>query len=197
MGEGNTLQRRLLGDRFDGLPAALRYQFGGGGSVHAEGRCNVLYGGSLLARLMCRLLRLPRKGIDQPFALRTESTGRSAVIERRIGDHILTFRAKTGRNKRANRLAQRRGVWCFVSIALPAEGGISYRHKSTRLLGIPLPGFIAPKLIAHEWPDGPENVAFDATISFPGGRRLIRLHGWFQPAPPAVGEPMSDQHLPK
>ena len=180
--DGDTIQRRLLGESFDRLPTALRYQFGGAGPVMASGRCSVIHGGSAMARLLCKTLRLPRKGSEQPLTLSVETKGRVTLVAREIGDRCLLFYATTGRGKRSNRLVQRRGIWSFVSIALPAEGGISYRHKSTRLLGLPLPGFLAPKLTAHEWPDGEDAVTFDATITLPGGRRLIRLHGWFMPS---------------
>lgn len=182
MVDGDTIQRRLLGDSFDRLPAALRYQFGGAGPVIASGRCSVIHGGSGLARLLCAILRLPRKGSEQPLTLTAETKGRVTLVGREIGDRRLLFHATTGRGKRSNRLVQRRGLWSFVSIALSAEGGIAYRHKSTRFLGLPLPGFLAPRLSAHEWPDGENAVAFDATITLPGGRRLIRLHGWFMPS---------------
>lgn len=191
MAEGDTLQRRLLGDSFDGLPPPLRYQYGDG-PVLASGRCSVLYGGSAIARLMCGLMKLPRKGSDQPFVLRTETKGQATIVDREIGDRRFVLRATTGRGDRANRLAQRRGVWTFVSTALPAEGGIVYRHRRTHLLGLPLPGFLAPKLTAHEWPDSEDAVAFDATISLPGGRRLIRLHGWFQPSRNVVAPEKTD-----
>jgi hypothetical protein len=66
--------------------------------------------------------------------------------------------------------------------AIVSPEGIDLRLQRGRILGVPLPRCLWPRIVANERVDDAGRFRFDVTIGLPGIGRLVRYRGWLEPA---------------
>jgi hypothetical protein len=166
------LFRRLLGRDIDALPAVLRHAHDGCDRQVWEGRADVTASRHPIARLLCRMMRLPRPGRDMPVT----------VIFERVGRDELWHRDFAGRRYRS-RLTARRGL--LVERMGPATNifrvGVAGERLvlelvGFRFLGLPLPARLRPVCDAVESATG-GRYRFDVPVGLPWLGQVIRYTG--------------------
>ena len=173
------LYARVMGDRFDRLPAAVREMhdlFGDGG---AAGEGIVERGANPLARLTNWLVRFPPAGI-YPLHVAFAERGGAETWTRRFGPH----RFQSILSQRGDRVVERFGPLRFA-FALPSnDQGLEMVLSGWSALGISLPRFLAPRIEAREWQDEAGRFRFLVAIRAPLIGAIVRYTGWLEPVSP-------------
>ncbi len=169
-----TAFQELLAGCWDSLPPALQKIHATG---EARGRADVLGGENAWLRLLAGVLGFPASAVDVPVALRIEPRRGHEIWRRSFGDQGFTTRVAARRGLFAERF---RGVELTFEVA-GSPAGIEYRQRSAALaagpLRCPLPGFLAPQVVAHDTPGAqPGSVDFSVRVLL-FGRRLVEYSG--------------------
>lgn len=172
------LFRRLLGATVETLPPALLRAHDADDRQVWTGQAEITASGNPLARLLCRMMRLPRPGMDVPVTVTFE----------RHGEEELWCRDFAGR-RYESRLTARHGLMVEAMgpatniFHLSVEGGrLHFRLVAFRFLGLPLPGFLRPDCHAIE-SDVDGCYRFDVPVSLPGFGTIIYYTGVMQRRP--------------
>jgi hypothetical protein len=175
--DGEPLFRRLLGDAFARLPLPVQRLHSLHGVQEFSGRATVERGRSPLARIVGRLIGLPRPGLELPARITITASPVGETWERRIGSGRFRSHLREGRGAQAQLLVERFGL-ATMTIALVREGErLNYVVRGWRLLGLPMPRRLAPTGETFESAeDG--RFRFDVAIRLPFAGLLARYRGW-------------------
>ena len=175
-----ALYRDLLGDAFDALPPVLRAMHEPGDGLVAEGTATVRRGDTLAARLVARLLGMPRAGDAVPLVVAFSALPGREVWRRDFDGRVIETVQRIVAGGGATLLEERLGLvsWRF---AVRAEAdSLEFALRGASLLGIPLPAVLRPTIRARESVrDG--RFHFDAEVRLPLLGRLIEYSGDLQP----------------
>lgn len=169
------LYRRLLGARFEDLPPRVRALHDVRETQVWVGRADVERGRSLLSRTIATLFGLPPAGRDQALEVTFTPDGGTELWLRRFGDAV--FRSL--QYERRDLLRERVGPSTFVFALDVSADGLALRLRGVRLLGVPLPSFLAPSVRTFESErDG--RYSFEVEASLPLLGRIVRYEGWLE-----------------
>jgi hypothetical protein len=169
------LYRRLLGERFDELPAQVAELHDVTGISVWAGRADVERGRSLASRMVATLFGLPPAGRDQPLEVTFLADGGTELWTRRFGGAV--FRSL--QYERRGLLRERVGAATFAFALDASPAGMALKLKGVRLLGVPLPGFLAPTIASFDCErDG--RYRFEVEASLPLLGRIVRYEGWLE-----------------
>jgi Domain of unknown function (DUF4166) len=171
-----SLYRRLLGPRFADLPPTLRALHDGARSTSWQGRADVERGTSLPMRLLTMLFRLPPAGLAQQLTVTFEPDGDTEIWTRTFGAR----RFRSVQFEQGGMLNERVGLSLLVMGVSADSGGLQLTMLGTRLVGIPLPGFLVPQIRAVET-ERNGRFHFDVEARLPGFGRLVHYRGWLEP----------------
>lgn len=178
--DDRCLYEQLLGSRWNQLSKAVRALHDPESQVERRGSFTIRHGPRRLARLLVRLMRLPRAGTDIPTELTIEPRGRGERWRRRFGDDdLVTWQRPAGPD---GGLAERLGVIeCSLGLEVTA-GGLSYLQTRAALVvgpwRPPLPRWLSPCVEATEKPDAEGDfVHVEVQLSFPPLGVLISYSG--------------------
>ncbi len=139
-----ALFRRLIGRRFDALPAPVRAVHGAEG--HFAGRAVARTGRGLAAWALCRLLGLPRSG-RTPAAVAIARVGDGETWIRRFGTS--TFRSRLAPTRQLGLFDEIVGPLRLRFDLRPTPAGVSWRLVGWCLGPVPLPFALAPRVLAR------------------------------------------------
>ena len=170
------LYARVMGERFDALPPAVR-------GIHsvlrdggAAGEAEVVRGRSALARLVASAVGFPSEGAHRLHVAFAERDG----AERWTRDFSgRTFSSVLSEHR--GRLTERFGPFRFAFDLPSDESGLRMVLRRWWLGPLPLPLFLAPRSEAREWEEA-GRFHFDVPIALPLIGPLVRYRGWLQPA---------------
>lgn len=172
-----ALYRRLLGARFEMLPAPVRGLHDVTETAVWAGRADVERGSSWASRLLAALFSLPPNGKDQPLRV---------TFEPRDGGEIWTraFGAREFRSLQFEKhglLRERVGPSCLVFALDASAEGLALRLLDVLVLGIPLPRMLHPCVRTMESErDG--RYRFEVSSRLPLIGLLVRYAGWLERA---------------
>ncbi len=170
------LYKRVMGSQFDHIPPAVRNMHTVFGTAVAFGKAEVQRGTSLLARLVCNIMRFPPSGQHTLEVHFTEQNGVERWT-RNFGGHRFSSALSTS----AGRLIERFGPMRF-HFDLPAdEQELTMAMRRWSVLGIPLPLWLAPRSAAREWAEG-DLFYLDVPIDLPLIGRVVHYRGYLHPA---------------
>jgi hypothetical protein len=170
------LYRRMLGAGFDVLPARVRELHDLDGRRVWNGRADVERGRSLPSRFAAAISGLPPEGPDQPLRVIFEADGETEVWSRQFGSALF----RSIQFKRGSCLRERVGPTTFLFAALASPEGLALRLAGFRVLGVPLPRLLHPKLRTFERErDG--RYEFEVEAHLPLFGLLVRYAGWLEP----------------
>ncbi len=171
------LYRRVMGDGFDRLPEVTRRLHRGRPAIIAIGGAEVESATNPLARLAAATFGLPRTSGKQPVRVVIESRDGREHWTRFFGDRPMRsiMSAAPG-----NLIEERFGPFSLRMRLVPKSSGLDMERVSGRLWGIPLPGFLLPKITATERVDDYRRHAFDVEIAAPIIGRLVHYKGWLE-----------------
>ena len=174
--------RRVLGDRFDLLPPAIRQMHDLRTTSVASGSSEVVRGSSFLARSIGWIARLPAPGADIPVSVTFTPRNGAERWHRTFGasEFRTTLAACDGR---AGYLVERLGPMAFLLEIPTDDQGLRMVLRGMTVFGIPVPRMVWPGIAAAERVEH-GLFAFDVSISIPIGGLVIRYCGRLQPLRP-------------
>ncbi|MDJ0946115.1 MAG: DUF4166 domain-containing protein [Kiloniellales bacterium] len=170
--------RLLLGRGFESLPEPIRQLHDVSDEAVARGRCRIRRGAHPLSRLIGRLFGLPPAGDNLPVKVRFLPQSGGERWYRRFGTHRLA----------SHQVPAGRPGWMFesfgpgrflIELAAGSEG-LTLALRGVRLLGLPLPRPLWPRIRAGERVEEGRFV-FDVEIALPVAGLLIHYHGHLRP----------------
>ncbi len=138
-----SLYRRVLGSRFDELPAVLKRFHDAAGGGRARGVFRVVRGRGLLRNAVASLLGFPRAGANLAVVL-------EVVLEGDRERWCRRFPARTVVSTQWERdqlLIERFGLNSFSS-SLKVDGAdLVYEFRQAWLAGVPMPAWLSPRVL--------------------------------------------------
>jgi hypothetical protein len=180
-----TLYEQLLGPGFSGLPETLRALHGVRGRETWTGRAGVVRGEGRVARLCAAVAGLPPAMRDAPASVEFIADRWSETWKRNFGGHGMASRLACHEGL----LRERLGPILFHFELVAANGEISWRVASVRVLGLPLPArlFRGVQCREREW-QGRYEFSVEAALPWVG--LVVRYEGWLEP-PGSTASPSS------
>jgi hypothetical protein len=173
-----TLYARLLGPSWLQVAEPVRFIHATESTVRARGRLRIAHGRSHVARVLARLLRLPRA--SEAAETRLVITSRSDVEQwlRTFDDRRLDTRQyQAGEGE----LAERIGVLEFRFRLEASEGSILFRQLEAAFLfgsvRLRLPAMWAPRVEAREDPAGARQIRVHVRVEFPALGPVLTYDG--------------------
>ena len=166
------LFRRLLGADIDALPPSLRAAHDRGEDQRWSGLAEIEASRNPLARLLCRMMRLPAPGSDVPVTVTFERCGDG---ERWVRD-FAGRRYESILSERRGLLVERMGAATNIFRVSVEDRALRLDLIGFRFLGIPLPAVLRPHCRAGEREEDGRYV-FDVPISLRWLGRIIRYTG--------------------
>jgi hypothetical protein len=167
-----TLYQRVLGDRFDALHPVLRRFHSSETPLTGRGLFRVVHHPGWLRKFLLVVLRFPAKGEAVEVLLEvTPSAAGERWVRLFAGRPLVTWQSAGG-----GLLMERAGPLRFGLAVEVVDGGLTFRTRRTWILGVPLPGWLAPRVEADVVPSGEGwNVAVRLTLPLVG--RLLDYEG--------------------
>ena len=180
MADRRPLFAHALGASYDRLPQPVRAMHDIAGVRRATGRCAVVRGKSLVARLLCSLARLPGSTADTAVTVEIATAGTGEIWCRRFGRHRLTTRLDRG--PKEGFVRERLGPVTMTMCLRANDGGLSMRSAGMAIFGVALPKPLRLAVRASERAaDG--RFHFDVVMRLPLVGGLIAYRGWLMPDP--------------
>ena len=168
------LYRRILGPDFDRLAPEIRALHDATAATTAGGRCTIARGRHPLSRLAGRLFAMPPEAAGLPVRVDFKPRGEGEIWQRHFGGHRLVSVQRPG--PQPGLLVERFGVGSFL-VAVSVDGGsLRLDLRGVRLLGLPLPRFLWPRVRAGERVEKGSFV-FDVEIRLPAAGLLVHYCG--------------------
>jgi hypothetical protein len=169
----------LVGTNWSDLHPTVRQIHATSRPLTQTGKFRVRRGTSIIARLVHALLRVPRASKASVVTLTIEPHARNERWSRQIGDVMFaTIQAPT----RTNQLRERVGIIDLYFTLAVVDGCLHYRPQGARLalgpISIPLPRWLAPRIVASESPRGEDAVSVSVTVSLPLAGLIIEYDGY-------------------
>ena len=169
------LYRRLLGERFEHLPARVRELHDVTGTSVWSGRADVERGRSLASRMTATLFGLPPAGRDQALRVTFKVDGEREIWARSFGNAVF----RSVQYERGGLLREKVGPSTFVFALETSADGMALKLRGVRFLGVPLPRFLAPAVFTFESErDGRYHFEVEASLPLLG--RIVRYEGWLE-----------------
>lgn len=174
-----SLYQRILAEKFDVLPRAIKDVHAFEGRHSLSGEADVWCNETMIGKLLLRLLGLPRAGKGQTASIQFEEDGRGERWFRTFGRDSFSSRVKPHETKPGRIIEIMGGVSAVISLRVIPEG-LQWDIEALSLLGLPLPRNFAPATQAIEREvDG--LYRFDVSIALPLLGQLISYQGWLRP----------------
>ncbi|MBV9704043.1 MAG: DUF4166 domain-containing protein [Methylobacteriaceae bacterium] len=178
---------RLLGDRFDNLPAPIRALHSPVDVAEYIGEADVEGPSNGPARWIAAMIGFPAPGKSLPVRVEIRAGKRGEIWQRKFG--TIRFRSHLSQHAKSDGLTERFGPFAIVLALSASDAGIDMKVTGWHMGPLPLPRGLAPWTIATERaaPDG--RFCFDIEIGLPLVGRLVRYRGWLVPRPAASPQP--------
>ena len=172
-----ALYRRALGEAYDRLPAICRRLHDGTitGAATWQGECEVDGADNVVGQIVSWLFQFPAAGKGP---IRVELVAREAgeIWTRHVGGRAMRSQQSIGVRRPPGWIVERFGPWAFDLELRHAGERLELIMQGGRLLGLPLPRAILPRIEASE--SGAGGIYhFDVTIGLPLIGRLVRYRG--------------------
>lgn len=178
MSHNLPLFRRLIGDAFDNLPAAVRQVHSPSRPLHTAGRAEVVGADTLAGRLLCLLAGLPRPGRDVPVEVSFTPLANGEHWRRRFASRRYASIMAAGDGVDAGTLIEHFTPLFDLVFRLEAQAdALHWQVQRWRFLGLPLPGWTTPHIVAVEV-DRDGRFCFDIRVAFPLVGPVVEYRGW-------------------
>lgn len=165
------LYRRVIGPAYAAMPQPVQDMHDLVGDAGASGKGTVRRGKSLLARLVCAVMRFPPDG-EHDLHVSFEERDGTESWTRDFSGHCFA----SDLSQRGDRLVERFGPMRF-SFDLPSDAsGLTMVMRGWSVFGIPMPLMLAPRSQAREWAQG-DDFCFDVPIALPGVGAVVHYSG--------------------
>ena len=167
------LYRRLLGERFEHLPARVRELHDLTGRSIWAGRADVERGRSTAEPAGRHAVRFAAGGRDQALRVTFQVDGDREIWSRAFGNAVF----RSVQDERGGLLRERVGPSTFVFALVTAADGMALKLHGVRFMGVPLPRSCRPSVCTFESErDGRYHFEVEAALPLLG--RIVRYAGW-------------------
>ena len=176
------LYQRLLGPAWQSLAPPIQQLHTVSSVSRFAGRCRVVRGQNLLARLVAALVGFPEASADQPIEVTLTVQGSTELWVRSFSGRAFSSRQWADGDGAApgDLLRERFGVVC-VGLALAVENAnLRYMVRNWSFCGMPMPRWLGPRSIATESVEAGQ-FKFDVQISHPLTGLIVRYAGLLAP----------------
>jgi len=170
------LYPRLLGARFDRLDRAVQRFHRLDGAWRIPGRCTISGATHPLARLLARVLGLPRGCADAKLRFDLEARPEGETWTRRFPDRTMRSRLVASTD---GQLGERLGPARLRFRLDVDDGALSMKLDGVRVFGLPWPRSAFPTVHAREHGDG-ERFHFDIEVRFGALGTLVAYRGYLR-----------------
>ncbi len=171
------LYQRLLGSKWRDLPEEIRAMHDVASSCRVAGRAKVHRGRNPLARLTAFIVRFPPTSDDVAVNVQFDAKDGIETWTRDFGGKRFASRQEEGCGARAHLMIERFGPLAFAMAVVLEPGRMSLVHVGWRIFGIPMPRFLAPRVVAYEEVrDGKFN--FHVRVTHPLCGLIVQYDGW-------------------
>lgn len=170
------LYRRIIGAKFDDLPARVRDLHDVRVRSQWRGHADVERGTSLLARLAAPLAALPHSARAVPLTVTLTPDDAGEVWHRDFGGHIFQTQQRAGEGA----ILERIGPATVSLKPLVERDSLSLSVTALRVFGIPMPRFLLPRVRTREW-EAQDQYRFEVEARLPIGGLLVRYSGRLAP----------------
>lgn len=157
------------------MPATLQRFHAAPGNFVVRGHIKVTGASNALARLVAWLMGAPTRSADGPFTLE-RTLGEDWEIWTRQFPHQ---RFRSTIRACDERLIERTGPFSASSRVLWANSALRLELVGVTFLGLPVPSFLLPRLIAEEWAEG-NQLCFNIDTTAPFVGRLFAYSGYLE-----------------
>jgi NAD(P)-dependent dehydrogenase (short-subunit alcohol dehydrogenase family) len=166
------LYARVMGERFEALPEAVRMMHQVDGDGGAEGEGIVTRGAGLLATLLAGAMGMPPSG-SYPLHVGFTERGDTETWTRSFGAHRFASELSADRGCAVERFGPLR-----FAFDLPSDGaGLRMAFRRWSVFGIPMPRALGPRIAAREWQeDG--RFRFEVEVRMPLIGGVVHYAGW-------------------
>lgn len=175
------LYRRHIGAGYGRLPVSIARLHDLSGGATWRGRAAIDGAHGPAARLAARIFGFPLAAADVPVEVRFGVRDGVETWRRTFAGHSFTSLQYAGTGRARGLIVERFGVVRFAMRAVASDQGIDLELHSGRVLGVPLPRRLLPRIAANERGDAAGRFRFDVAIALPGIGRLVRYRGWLEP----------------
>ncbi|MCV9963175.1 DUF4166 domain-containing protein [Pararhizobium sp. BT-229] len=174
------LYRRMLASAWGGLPPTVAAMHDSTTTRTVAGRARVERGTGPLARITAALIGFPAENPDVPVSVRFECEGGRETWIRTFAGKSFRSVQSAGTGRDTHLLAEDFGPFRVLIALVPDDGRLRLVIRGWRLLGLPLPLFLAP---GGETFEAAENgtFRFHVEISSRLTGLIVRYRGWLSP----------------
>ena len=176
---GTPLYRRVLGPQFERLPAPVRALHDLDRPSTAAGLCDIERGTGLIARWLGALTNLPPEARGLAVTVSFDPKDGMEIWRRDFAGRGC-FRTVQQACRSPGDIVERYGPLAFRLAVLPDAAGLDLRLCGVRIVGLPVPRLLWPKVAAREEAAGGDFV-FDVRVALPWGALLIHYRGRLRP----------------
>jgi hypothetical protein len=175
--QGDPLYRRVLGAAWSRLPEEVRALHTIETAKSFSGIAEVDRGKGLAARMLGMLYRFPEAGVGMAVNVRLERRGKGEIWRRTFAGRFFRSIQSEGRGRNRYLIDERFGPVTVGLALVEKDSRLHYVVRNWRLLGIPMPRFMAPGGTAYEFArDG--RFHFHVEIAHPWFGLIVRYRGW-------------------
>ena len=174
---GPCLHARILGGAWQSLPAVLRAVHAAGPSLKINGEASITRGRGLPARLLAWIMRFPDAGENVPVTVMFERHGSYDKWTRNFGGQEFSSTFTVGSGRFEHLLCERFGPFVFGMALVARAGRLNLVMRRWSFLGLPLPGFLAPRGPSCEFEEN-GRFNFDVEIRLPLAGFVVRYRGF-------------------
>jgi Domain of unknown function (DUF4166)/Saccharopine dehydrogenase NADP binding domain len=174
------LYRRLLGEAYDRMPAALRAMHDLNTGMAAQGAATVTRGEGLLARLAAALVGFPRAGEDVPVRVDFRHENGTERWTRSFAGRSFHSTQGEGRGRAERLLCERFGPLCVGLALVVDQDRLRLIVRRWSLCGILMPHRLAPDCNSYEYAEN-GRFRFHVEIGHPFTGAIVAYRGWLVP----------------
>jgi hypothetical protein len=175
------LYRRVLGEAWSRLPAALQAMHDLDGELTAQGMASVERGRSVLARLVARVMGFPPAAQDIPVTVSFHVRDGREHWKRTFAGHSFASTQEQGRGRFERLLCERFGPLNIGMALVVEKDRMRLVIRRWTFCGIALPLALAPRSDAYEFADEQGRFNFHVEIGHPLIGLIVGYRGWLVP----------------
>ena len=178
---GQPLYRRILGERWTDVPAAVRALHDSNAARRFEGLADVDRGRGLLARMIAVVIGFPPAGAAIPVSVEFTVRDGTETWRRTFAGRSFSSTQSEGRGRFEHLVVERFGPIAVGLAPVIGPGRLAIVVRRWSLGPLPLPSWLAPGGETYESEeDG--RFRFHVEIAAPVIGLIVRYRGWLAPA---------------
>jgi len=184
--EAQPLYVRSIGAAYASLPGPIARLHDLTAGAVWRGRANIGGARGMFARFAARIFGFPPANADVPVSVAFTVRDGVETWHRTFGRHA--FMSLQYAAPDSGLIIERFGAVAFAMEAAASVHGIDLHLRRGSVLGMPLPRFLWPCIVAKERVDDADRFCFDVEIGLPVIGRLVHYQGWLMPAEDVTSE---------